>query len=196
MHEPCAGQGAGVTADAALHSRSSESFHECISKDWSNGVLEHWSTGKKNRAETEFSRIVHKQEPNTFFSSSARPLLFHYSKFRTPFPVVPVLHHSVSPVLHYSNTPLLHFPYFISLGCPVQEATVLQNLPLGSIFFRLETAMRIGHVSELPFPISRRACSFDLSSPHEPHDGPRADKTPNHGDSRASSGWCSSGRCT
>ena len=32
----------------------------------------------------------------------------------------------------------------MTLGCPVHDKTVLQNLPWGSILFRLETAIRIG----------------------------------------------------
>ena len=38
----------------------------------------------------------------------------------------------------------IRYGYAISLGCPVHDSTVLQNLPLGSIFFRLEVAIRMG----------------------------------------------------
>jgi hypothetical protein len=35
-------------------------------------------------------------------------------------------------------------PYFIGCGCPVQESTLLQSLPSGSIFLRAATAIAIG----------------------------------------------------
>ena len=83
-----------------------------------------WAFGLTVRASKLFCSILH---------------LFFFFRF------------SNTPTPHYSNTP---FFYFISLGCPVHESTVLQKRPSGSIFLRLETAMRMGTWVNSPFQLA------------------------------------------